>query len=204
MGVDIYGYSEVSRNCCWTFTGKMISNPDRLYDPDEPELMPEPLFHSNHKELAAILTDTGNPIRSCEPYTPVVPRRGLPNDLSPELSAWLRRYDGEEWNYDWYFPTWFTAQEAADFGWAYRFMRRRAYVAPQMAPLFAACPRGFPWAGWPAGVPVSYAEWSRDGIEVEWLESYAEVVSEFVNEVLPTLSGLGPPDLVRLVVVASW
>jgi hypothetical protein len=183
----------------------MVPNSDREYDPDEPELMPEELFHSNHKELAAILTDTGKPIRSSEPYIPVVPRRGLPPDLSPELSAWLRRYEGESWfDATWYVTTWFTAREAAEFGWDDRIMRRQAYVRPEAAPLFAGCPRGFPLARWPAGVPVSYAGWSRDGVEVEWLESYAEIVPEFARDVLLRLTALGPPDHVRLIVLSSW
>ena len=184
MGVDVSGYAEVTPAGRWEFAGRMVPNPEREYDPDEPEMMPDELFHSNHKELAAILTDTGNPIRSSEPYAPVVPRRGLPADLSSELAAWLRRHEGESW----FAATWFTAREAAEFGWTNRVMRRRAYVAPQVAPLFAGCPRGFPWARWPAGVPVSYAGWSRDGVEVEWLESYAEIVPEFVRDVLPQLA----------------
>jgi hypothetical protein len=200
VAVDVYGYAEVRSGGRWAFTGRMVPNPDREYDPDEPELMPEELFHAVHKELAAILTDTGRPVRSSEPYTPVVPRRGLPPDLSPELSAWLRRHEGEAW----FAATWFTAGEAAGFGWDDRVMRRRAYVPPQAAPLFAGCPRGFPLASWPAGVPVGYALWSRGGVEVEWLESYAEIVPEFARGVLPRLAALGPPDQVRLIVVASW
>lgn len=205
VGVDVYGYAEVRADSRWAFAGRVVPNPDREYDPDEPEVMPEALFHTDHKELAAILTDTGNPIRSSEPYTPVVPRRGLPPDLSPELSAWLRRYEGEPWfNPDWLATTWFTAGEAAAFGWDERVMKRRAYVPPPAAPLFVGCPRGFPLARWPAGVPVSYAGWSRNGVEVEWRESYAEIVPEFARDVLPRLPALGPPDEVRFVVVASW
>ncbi|WP_020475657.1 hypothetical protein [Zavarzinella formosa] len=206
MGVDIYGYAEALVAGRWAFVGRMVPNPDREYDADEPELMPEQLFHSYHKELAAILTDSGNPIRSSEPYVPIVPRRGFPADLSPELAGWLSRYKIEEWHSgrQWFFPTWFTAREAAGFGWTKRIMRRRAYVAPQAAPLFAGCPRGFPWDHWPADVPVSYAGWSRDGIEVEWLETYAEIVPEFVGQVLPQFVRLGPPDQVRMVVVALW
>jgi hypothetical protein len=198
--VDIYGYAEVSLGGGWEFIGRMIPYPESEWDPDEPKLMPEDLFHSNHKELAAILTDTGNPIRSSEPYTPVVPPRGLPTDISPELETWLRRYDGEPY----FGSTWFTAREAAEFGWGDRIMRRRAYVPPEAAPLFADCPRGFPLKDWPVGVEVAYAGWSRDGVEVEWLESYEEIVPEFARDVLPKLGGLGPPEQVRLVVVAWW
>lgn len=80
-------------------------------------------------------------------------------------------------------------------------MRRRAMVDPRGRPVHRL-PAGFPLADWPAGVPVAYAEWSRGGVEVEWLESYAEIVSECDSDVLPRLAALGPPDQVRLVVSA--
>lgn len=95
MGVDVHCYAEVSLDSRWQFAGEMIPNPEHEYDPDEPDLMPQPLFQSCHRELAAILTDSGNPIRSSIPYTPVVPPRGLPPDLSAELAGWLRRHEGE-------------------------------------------------------------------------------------------------------------
>jgi hypothetical protein len=202
MGVSIEGYAEVRSDGRWAFAGRMVPNPFQGYDRDEPEVMPEALFISDSKELAAILTDTGNPIRSIYPYTPVVRPRGLPPDLSSELGAWLRRR--EEQGETWEGSTWFTARDAAAFGWDDRIQRRRAYVTPQVAPLFAGCPRGFPLATWPAGVPVQYSGWSSDGVAVEWRESYAEIVPEFARDVLPRLGGFGPPDDVRLVVVASW
>ena len=200
MGVDVYGYVEVHSSGQWAFAAGTVDNPERANDPDEPAVMPEPLFHSYQKELAAILTDTGNPIRSSEPYIPVVPRRGLPPDMSPVLSAWFMRDEDASSSG----ATWFTAREAVEFGWADRIMRRRAHVPTQAAPLFADCPRGFPWTRWPAGVPVSYAAWSRDGIEVEWLESYEEIVPTFARDVLPQLAAFGPLDQVRLIVLASW
>lgn len=200
MGVDIYGYAERALGDCWQFTGELVTNTEREYDPEAPEWMPKEVFHSSIKELAAILTGSGNPIRSSEPYIPVVPQRGLPVDLSPELNAWLRRYQDDVSAA----CTWFTCREATDFAWRSRLMRRRAYVPLEAAPLFAGCPRGFPLAHWPVGVPIKYAEWSRDGVEVEWVESYEEIVTEFVHEVLPQLTSLGQPDQVRLVVLAGW
>ncbi len=80
----------------------------------------------------------------------------------------------------------------------------RAMVEARVADLFTGCPRGFPLEKWPAGVPVSVAEWKRDGVEVEWLESYAEIVLEFYGDVMPRLASLGPADQVRLVVAANW
>ncbi|MFO0966958.1 MAG: hypothetical protein U0793_15400 [Gemmataceae bacterium] len=44
----------------------------------------------------------------------------------------------------------------------------------------------------------------RDGVEVEWLESYAEIVPDFCAEALPQLAAAGDPGEVRLVVSASW
>ncbi len=200
MAVDICGYAETSHNGRWKFAGEIVPNPDHQYDAEEPALMPQPFFESFHKELAAILTDTGNPIRSSVPYTPVVPRRGLPSDLTPELAAWLRRNEGE----DSFQMNWFTKRELDAFGWETRIMRRQAMVNARVAHLFAGCPRGFPYADWPTDIPVSYAGWSRDGVEVEWLETYAEIVSEFYSDVIPRLAALGDADQVRLIVEASW
>lgn len=202
MAITVEGYAEVRSDGRWAFGGRMVQNPFHGYDPDEPEVLPEALFSSNTKELAAILTDTCNPVRSVYPYTPVVPPRGLPPDLSSELATWLRwrEEQGEAWERS----TWFTVREAADFGWDDRMMRRRAYVAPEAAALFAGCPRGFPLAAWPSGLPVMYGGWSSEGVAVEWRESYAEIVPEFARDVLPRLGRFGPPDHVRLIVVASW
>lgn len=206
MGVVIYGYAEVRHGAVWEFSGEMGPNPERTYEPDlddyppdQPELMPQPLFESYSKELAAILTGSGNPIRSSVPYTPVACLRGLPSDLSAELASWLR-HDGDAR----YTDTWFTRRELDAFGWQDRIMRRRAMVDPRVAALFAGCPRGFPLANWPAGVPVSYAEYQRGGVAVEWLESYAEIVPEFCRDMLPRLANVGSPDNARLVVSACW
>lgn|GEM_PF-4996361 len=102
MGVDLYGYTEVSTDGRWEFAGQMVPSPEREYDSDEPELMRGALFHSYHKELAAILTDTGNPIRSSEPYTPIVPRRGDKQGSRRQNSA--------------YFKISFRSDEASDLG----------------------------------------------------------------------------------------
>jgi hypothetical protein len=131
---------------------------------------------------------------------PAVPKRGLPDDLSPELAAYLKRFERE----DWFEASWFTGQELLAFDWTGRTMQRTAMVDERVAHLFAAGRRGFPFAEWPAGTPIQYAEQSRDGMRVEWVEVYAEIVREFHDDVLPRVRALGPPDLVRFVVTASW
>jgi hypothetical protein len=82
-------------------------------------------------------------------------------------------------------------------------MRRRAEVDPQVADLFADCSRGFPLAKWPQNLPIQVAGQMRGGAEVEWLESYAEVIADFCPEILPRFANAGPPDQTRLV-VAVW
>ena len=200
MGVLINGYLEASDSAGWRFAGGTIPNPDRGDRPGEPELVPEPFFQSFHKELAAILVGHGRPIRSAEPYTPVVPKRGLPADLSPELAAYLKLFERE----DWFEASWFTGRELLTFDWTSRSMRRTAMVDERVAHLFADGRRGFPFAEWPAGIPIQIAGQSRDGVRVEWVELYAEVVRDFYSDVLPRVAALERPDDVRVVVTASW
>ncbi len=200
MAVDVECYVEIHRGDRWHFEGKLIRNPEWDWDDSQLELAPEPLHCASYWELAAILVGFDRPVRSIEPYTPVVKTRGLPNDLSPALSGrlrWAAQNTSAAAN-------WFTAREAQEFGWSHRIMRRRAMVDSRAASLFADCPRGFPAARWPSTIPVSFASQMRDGVEVEWLEAYAEIVPEFCNDVLPRIEQLGPRDQVRLVVVASW
>ncbi len=67
MGVSIDCFAEVFCNRRWEFVGDMVPNSESKYDPEEPDLMPEPLFDSDSKELAAILTGHCSTIRASEP-----------------------------------------------------------------------------------------------------------------------------------------
>lgn len=200
MAVDLFCYIERQENRRWQFVGEIIPNEDRKYDPEAPELAPSYVLHSVNKELASILVGTGWAIRSVEPYTPVVPRRGTPSDLSPELTDYFRYFDDDEGTVF----SWFTAAELIFFGLATRTMTRRAYVPVEAAPLFQGCPFGFPFKNWPSGVPITIAEWSRDGIEVTWRENYDTIIEHFAHVVPAALALAGPPTETRLVVLANW
>lgn len=200
MAVDLYCYVERYDGGRWRLEGDLVPNGERKFDPDAPRLAPSPVLHSVSKELAAILVDTGSAIRAVEPYTAIVPRRGKPHDLSPELAEYFRYFEGDDATVF----SWFTARELATFDLSARIMTRQAYVPPEAAPLFAGCPFGFPLKDWPQGTPVSIAGWSRDGVEVCWRESYATIVQEFVDVVPAALAKSGTPDANRLVVVANW
>jgi hypothetical protein len=200
MGVSIFVYLETFRDGGWRFEGRVVPNPEHDYDPDEPEAAPEPFFESFEKELAAVLTGRGLRIRSDEDYVPVAPGRGLPPDLSPELEAFLPRHEGEAG----FSANWFTGRELLDFGWEQRTMRRVAMVEPRVARLFSGDRRGFPFSEWPKGVPISFAEYLKGGVRVEWTETYADIARGFHDEVLPKVRQVGPPDDLRIVVAAYW
>lgn len=228
MGVTSYCFGDVLVDGAWTFPGDMEPNPDYYpeywddpqlwveimgadseYWPepegvdraDEPKFRPRALFESDSKELAAILVGSSTVIRSSEPYTPVTPRRGIPSDLSEPLEKWLRR-DADDVGFH---ANWFTLAESNAFGWTSRLMKRQAAVHPRVAELFRGCPRGFPSDRWPADIPISISTWIGGGyVEVEWIESYAEIVPDFYGNAIPRLAALGTPDRVRMVVASYW
>ncbi len=196
--VDIEGYLELLRDGRWIFGGKMVANPEKQYDPEAPELRPEAFFESDQKALAAILTGSGN--RSSTDYTPVVPRRGFPEDLSPELQTWRSIYMGNP------VANWFTGQELAEFDMKGRTMRQSGMANDPrvVAYILSGRRRGLLVGGWLADLRISIAGWMPFGGTVEWIESYAETVAEFYQDVPQRLAAAGPPNEVRLVVTASW
>ena len=177
-----------------------MENPERHYGADEPAVRPKPLFESTSKELSAILVDLHNPIRSKTPFVPVAEARGLPPDLSPEVAAWLARY-AEDRRFE---GCWCTAEELLEFDWTGRMMQREAMVESRVAHLFAGRRRGFPYKERPSDLPIRYATWMKDGIEVEWEESYAEIAFDFYSSVLPQLKLHGSPDEVRVVFIFCY
>jgi hypothetical protein len=200
MGVLIDGFLEVSCDGGWNFVGEMVDNSEHSFDPGEPGMMPKPLFRSGHKELAAILAGVSNPIRSKEAFVPVAGIRGLPSDLSSEVAAWLRSWADDPA----FAASWCTARELLEFDWTGRIMQRQAMVDRRVAHLFAGGRRGFPWREWPQDVPMSCAAWMRDGVEVQWEESYAEIVGGFYSAILPQLKLHGSADEVRVVLSFFW
>jgi len=120
--------------------------------------------------------------------------------ICPELLEYFRYFDDDDATV----YSWFTASELSAFDLSSRIMTRQAYVPTQAASLFDNCPFGFPLDRWPEDIPVSTAEWSRDGIEVQWKETYATIVKEFVDVIPPALVASGLPDATRLVVQANW
>ena len=200
MAVDLYCYIERLVGVEWEFIGELVPNEERQYDSEAPEFAPSHVLHSVQKELAEILLDTGWAMRASEPYTPVVPRRGKPRVLSRELANYFRFFDDDNGTV----YTWFTTAELNAFNLSSHVMIRKAYVPAEVAHLFENCPFGFPSNHWPKNIPVSFSGWSRDGVEVQWEESYDSIIREFAEVVPPALTASGPPHSTRLVVMANW
>lgn len=175
-----------------------MANPEP-YEPGAPLLVPRPLYESDQKELAAILLGIYGRIRSTEGYQTVPASPSLPDDLSPEIKLYFASLDAHS---DGQPARCLLANDLLRFGWESRTMLCRAYVDPRVTHLFPRGQVGFPLASWPAEIPISYSEWSRNGVCVEWSETYASIVRGFVREVLPALAAHGSPT--RLLVTASW
>jgi hypothetical protein len=100
--------------------------------------------------------------------------------------------------------TYLEADELLNFGWEQRTIRRRAYVDRKAAHLFQPHRYEFPWKEWPKDVPPSYAEWSKNGVQVEWTETYADIMSDFLKVAIPlVLTGADEPQR-RLIATAYF
>lgn len=198
LAPDIKVFSEILRLGQWHSNGEIVPNPELEYDDEAYPFAVEPLFDISQREMAAILADRCNPIRSVEPYIPIVSPRGLPQDLSEPLALYLRPFKEE----DGFTFNWFTVAEVLKFELHNRTMKRQAFVHKDVAHLFEGCPTGFPLAEWPEEIQVGYAAYMANGIEVEWIESYADIINSF-SALIPKLMEMGSPEAVRLIVYVS-
>jgi hypothetical protein len=196
MGCDIAMYAEVLRHRRWALAEPLERNP--AFDPEhpreEPEWKPAEVFGERNYALFAVVADVCNPTCSAEPFESIAPPRGLPGDLSEPLRIWHAQNDGDTWS-----ESWLLLKEMLEFDWQGKTIRRQAIVDARCAHLFAPGQKGFPYAQWPAGLGIGYAE-AGSGVQVTWEESYAEAVGpSFFKQVLPRLKSFGPPEQVRVV-----
>ena len=197
MGTDIAMYAERRERDGWHLCEPLVPNP--LYDPSDPEpeppLMPRAVYSTRNSSLFAILADVRNPHLSDVRYQPIAAPRGLPPGLSPELAAWAASLGADVFGYSWYLLA-----ELQAYPWSQRTIKKRARVSPSVAPLFAGGEGPFPYDRWPAGEEIRISEWSRGGVTVTWVETYAESAgAEFLEDVLPFLASFGDPEDVRVV-----
>lgn len=197
MGTDIHMFAEVRRQGRWSLAEPLEGIrdywPDEVAADQEPPLRPRSLYFARNYALFAILANVCNPMRAVTPFEYISEPRGLPPDLSPPLldchACW-----------DVVFESWLTLEELIAFDWHGKQIVRRGMVDPAVAHLFPPGRRGFPISEWPMGLTISVANQSNYGVEVRWIETYAEAVGDdFMSKTLGTLRGYGQPQDVRVV-----
>jgi len=197
MGTDIRIYAEVRKQGQWQLAEPPEKNrfwAEGCLDQGG-EWAPKELYSVRTYELFAILANVCNPMRAVTPFDYISKPRGLPQDISEELLDWYTSWDGTA-----VAASWLLLNELLAFDWHGKQILRRGMVASEAAHLFPPGRRGFPFTEWPKGLPIAVSNQSRDGIEVRWIESYAEAVGdEFMIQTMDALHTYGNPEDVRVV-----
>ena len=196
MGTDICMYAEHRTDSRWTLCGPLTPESHVVFAEPLPEglLVPTPIYTDRNYALFAILADVRNPAHSAVPYEPIVPARGLPDDLSDELAAWVERFGTVD------AASWLSLRELEAFPWHARRIKKEAMVAQSVAPLFAGGEGPFPASLWPMGEPITYSGGKLSGVTVNWVETYAESAGdEFLVATMAGLRQWGSGDDVRIV-----
>jgi hypothetical protein len=148
---------------------------------DKWKLHPMEFTISRNRDLFAVLTGYNDPPELMKPVAAFTPLRGLPEDLSEDLSE-LRRIQQEDshatggWN-------WLYARELLEFPW-HQLRVTHVFHPNQSREL---------------GYLVSH---EPDGT---YSESYADFVGpEWMEEILPRIRSIGPPDDVRIIYYLDW
>ncbi|HLY31406.1 MAG TPA: hypothetical protein VKQ36_10275 [Ktedonobacterales bacterium] len=115
MGTNIMMCAEQRVDSQWRLLGPLIDNPD--YDPaenpEEPRLKPVEIYDVRNYDLFSILADVRNASDGPGRLDVIAPPRGMPPDLSPEISAWVSCFDSDSLQT----PSWLTLRELLAFDW---------------------------------------------------------------------------------------
>ncbi len=154
--------------------------------------------------LFAILAD----VRNDEGYECIAPRRGIPNDFSPEIKSYFESFQSNESGTTWLpqdekqraiwiaydndmelRPGWLTLEELVNFDWHGKRIKRYGRVDERVAHLFHP-ERGFPFREWPQGIPCGYSRMHKEDeyCNASWTETYAEAAGSDFMELLDTFS----------------
>lgn len=121
MGTYISMYVEQRIGDEWYYVGQMVENELYPYTPDDTlEYRPESIYDRQHYYLFAVLAGVRND--SEEPFEPISPLKGLPDDLSAELQVWYNyalhdELAGAPNPEKWFQASWLTLEELAHFDW---------------------------------------------------------------------------------------
>lgn len=197
MGIDIEMYAEVFDGERWRPAEPLVEN--EYFDPEDdssgPRKKPQNLYDLRNRSLFAILADAISDFDSEEPYKPIAPCRGLPGDLSPEISDFERPQHDSLFGH-----SWLSLKELLAFDWKSQVIQKTAVVDPDVAALFEGNPVGFPYQRWPEGKLISYSRRCPSGMSVRWRETYEQSAGpDFLEGVLSKLKSFGAEESVRIV-----
>jgi hypothetical protein len=126
---------------------------------------------------------------------PIAEPRGFPEDLNEFYKEYFATCVGCHFGH-----SWLKLQEIINYDWDGQYVKQRAYVKTQYAPLFPG-DRGFP-ADMPVGESIYFilpnGKQEPGTTEVSWVTSYRDYVEHseaFIEELLE----LGEPNEIRIV-----
>lgn len=147
MGTNMSLFAERRVHGHWHFLGEMEENPLYEYDPEHQQrYTPESLYDTENESLCSILADVRNSGVLEEKYDCITSRRGLPEDLSPELKTFAGDSRNQHWST---IISWLTLKELVTFDWR-KIRKQYAIVDKRVVHLFHP-ERGFPYREWPQG-----------------------------------------------------
>ena len=215
MGSDIHLFVEMRIHNRWVSVDTWETDESWEPDDDEETHLKVPYaaryYNDRNYSLFAILANVRNArgsagIRTGAGFKPIAVPRGLPPDVSPEVQA-----EARYWGRDGHSHSWLTLAELLAYDWD-QVTTRQGWVDPlnYLFWKFEGRPRA-----WNAAVlgqaarRVSNEEmeealtWGRPSAHlyttVQWQETYRRCASDFLEQTLPRLRSLGPPDDVRIV-----
>ncbi|MEY3443140.1 MAG: hypothetical protein RLZZ519_1421 [Bacteroidota bacterium] len=187
MSLTLFIYAEQKTDKGWELPLGMMDNPD--FDTTCSHYLsrrcPVELFWSTNKALRAILGYSDKRFCSTTDFESVAIEAGLPKDHSYAL---LERFpygslgdNSEVWTVD--------LVNLLAFPFYSKTIVRETDVSQDVAHYFKANASG-PRKGWPSEIPLDYSLAKRNGVKVEWVETYAEAMGEDFFVALEKLKGL--------------
>ncbi len=203
MGCDIHIYVEKFDGKKWRSADKWVQEE---YDKTEVTNYPQ-VYEGRNYELFAILAG----VRNGYGIKPIVERRGLPDDLSNEVSS-----TADHWIDDGHSHSWLTLKELVEFDWSF-VIRVDGLVGVNGYREFKE--KGKPSTYWAAGggeeisneemeklaaSDKKYGDFEGPSTRVYWNETGYEAAGSFINDTIPKLDVIRAGDSNEHVRIVFW
>jgi len=197
VGTDIYMYAEHRVDGQWRLVTRNDLPCDQLGETAGSYVS---LYEKGNYDLFAILADVTNyPLGTESParahFEPIAPRRGVPDDASPELRVlWVAEEAQDR-------ASWYLLRELLEFDWYSKTVRKHARVGPKLAAAYRQGYSASPYLWrWLQDIPGSDPNWIEGDVPITWVETYADAAGpDFMHGVLDKLREYGDLDDVRIV-----